>query len=107
MIRRPPRSTLFPYTTLFRSPIVVELATWWSRRADMRWSPRTLATLTGALALLGLVLLPWRSGIEAPALLKSERQVHAFVPEIGARVAAIGVTHGQPVDKAALLVPPL
>src|ERR1041385_5923586 len=23
MIRRPPRSTLFPYTTLFRSPIVI------------------------------------------------------------------------------------
>src|SRR5258708_17268116 len=25
MIRRPPRSTLFPYTTLFRSVLVVEL----------------------------------------------------------------------------------
>src|SRR5256885_12144385 len=25
MIRRPPRSTLFPYTTLFRSPIRLEL----------------------------------------------------------------------------------
>src|SRR5258708_17808668 len=25
MIRRPPRSTLFPYTTLFRSPLVVRL----------------------------------------------------------------------------------
>src|SRR5258708_21807285 len=25
MIRRPPRSTLFPYTTLFRSPIVIQL----------------------------------------------------------------------------------
>src|SRR2546421_7888922 len=25
MIRRPPRSTLFPYTTLFRSPFHVEL----------------------------------------------------------------------------------
>src|SRR2546422_4174116 len=25
MIRRPPRSTLFPYTTLFRSPFVVQL----------------------------------------------------------------------------------
>src|SRR2546426_3772330 len=24
MIRRPPRSTLFPYTTLFRSPTIVE-----------------------------------------------------------------------------------
>src|SRR2546422_3032293 len=26
MIRRPPRSTLFPYTTLFRSPVVVARA---------------------------------------------------------------------------------
>src|SRR2546422_2997073 len=26
MIRRPPRSTLFPYTTLFRSPAVVIIA---------------------------------------------------------------------------------
>src|SRR3712207_7812112 len=30
MIRRPPRSTLFPYTTLFRSPLQVAL-----RRADV------------------------------------------------------------------------
>src|SRR5260370_32012569 len=28
MIRRPPRSTLFPYTTLFRS------LSWWSHTAD-------------------------------------------------------------------------
>src|ERR1035437_11089735 len=28
MIRRPPRSTLFPYTTLFRSNVRTELATW-------------------------------------------------------------------------------
>src|SRR2546422_7761563 len=26
MIRRPPRSTLFPYTTLFRSPVVTSLS---------------------------------------------------------------------------------
>src|SRR5260370_6941792 len=26
MIRRPPRSTLFPYTTLFRSPVALRLA---------------------------------------------------------------------------------
>src|SRR3712207_8763294 len=25
MIRRPPRSTLFPYTTLFRSPVIPDL----------------------------------------------------------------------------------
>src|SRR6266446_7323474 len=28
MIRRPPRSTLFPYTTLFRSPPIAALAYW-------------------------------------------------------------------------------
>src|SRR5256884_9775496 len=28
MIRRPPRSTLFPYTTLFRSPLFVPAASW-------------------------------------------------------------------------------
>src|SRR5258706_8621534 len=27
MIRRPPRSTLFPYTTLFRSPVMASTAT--------------------------------------------------------------------------------
>src|SRR3712207_2967127 len=27
MIRRPPRSTLFPYTTLFRSPLIVPVTT--------------------------------------------------------------------------------
>src|SRR2546427_6865676 len=30
MIRRPPRSTLFPYTTLFRSPYVENVAPAWS-----------------------------------------------------------------------------
>src|SRR2546430_7439425 len=28
MIRRPPRSTLFPYTTLFRSPAAIEINTY-------------------------------------------------------------------------------
>src|SRR5258708_28153862 len=29
MIRRPPRSTLFPYTTLFRSPGITRLLRYW------------------------------------------------------------------------------
>src|ERR1044071_10027428 len=33
MIRRPPRSTLFPYTTLFRS------VSTWTRGAPLRWTP--------------------------------------------------------------------
>src|SRR5256885_37580 len=34
MIRRPPRSTLFPYTTLFRSPQGCQCTGWWA--ADFR-----------------------------------------------------------------------
>src|SRR6266550_7312766 len=39
MIRRPPRSTLFPYTTLFRSP-----APWTTPPRPARWTTRRLAT---------------------------------------------------------------
>src|SRR5712664_4995481 len=37
MIRRPPRSTLFPYTTLFRSPRLALAACWyWIRKLQAR-----------------------------------------------------------------------
>src|SRR5207247_7570980 len=39
MIRRPPRSTLFPYTTLFRSPTVRRFR--WSRMQPGRRGRRT------------------------------------------------------------------
>src|SRR3712207_7051569 len=35
MIRRPPRSTLFPYTTLFRSPKI-----WIWKPRSSRWTPQ-------------------------------------------------------------------
>src|SRR5256885_12100668 len=38
MIRRPPRSTLFPYTTLFRSPVLLRAAR--DRLARLRRSDR-------------------------------------------------------------------
>src|SRR2546430_7675635 len=37
MIRRPPRSTLFPYTTLFRSPIPVQLT---NGTGTVTWTPK-------------------------------------------------------------------
>src|SRR2546426_5733059 len=49
MIRRPPRSTLFPYTTLFRSNALVAIKTWTRQAfapfsASMaRWMSRSLA----------------------------------------------------------------
>src|SRR2546429_6612833 len=37
MIRRPPRSTLFPYTTLFRSPRPREVSVVYSRRGSVKF----------------------------------------------------------------------
>src|SRR2546430_11843098 len=46
MIRRPPRSTLFPYTTLFRSPTASWTRWLGPRRGESRarWSSRALAS---------------------------------------------------------------
>ena len=42
MIRRPPRSTLFPYTTLFRSKYMpTPLFRYWGRTADLTVMPAT------------------------------------------------------------------
>src|SRR2546430_16130211 len=45
MIRRPPRSTLFPYTTLFRSPLVLALDRVYVRRASL-WYDATIVGRT-------------------------------------------------------------
>src|SRR3712207_1084119 len=50
MIRRPPRSTLFPYTTLFRSLFLVDLNV---TNHGLPTAGAILALLAGGLALLG------------------------------------------------------
>src|SRR5256885_8911717 len=57
MIRRPPRSTLFPYTTLFRSASIVEGFRFVARTAPVR----ALLLLLGLISLMGMpyaVLMP-------------------------------------------------
>src|SRR3712207_2797825 len=43
MIRRPPRSTLFPYTTLFRSPVAPDAAEALFRVVDAAYEKRSIA----------------------------------------------------------------
>src|SRR3712207_8573921 len=47
MIRRPPRSTLFPYTTLFRSQSAPPWS-WWALLAGTRISPRRASPYPGS-----------------------------------------------------------
>src|SRR5258708_29737919 len=61
MIRRPPRSTLFPYTTLFRSRLAIVGAAGYpvdprSRQSD---SPRADTCLRGLRQLAAVVDDPW------------------------------------------------
>src|SRR3712207_9462046 len=64
MIRRPPRSTLFPYTTLFRSATLTR----WVSRATKRYGSAFLSV--GRVQSPTLVLITER-----------ERERRAFVPE--------------------------
>src|SRR3712207_9245469 len=60
MIRRPPRSTLFPYTTLFRSyvlGILIAMAGWGFHVAGLALAPISLvqSVIAGGLVLLTVV----------------------------------------------------
>src|SRR5437016_7307714 len=53
MIRRPPRSTLFPYTTLFRSDLCVALGQWYLTATppkSLRMIPLSFASSSTRLA---------------------------------------------------------
>src|SRR5258707_11935929 len=61
MIRRPPRSTLFPYTTLFRSVLLLGLVAgaWGAAVASRQWTPRRPTWRDAARGLAGGALLGW------------------------------------------------
>jgi putative peptide zinc metalloprotease protein len=85
-------------------PVLAEAHTWWQRRGDVRLTPRTAITGTVFALLLGLLLVPWRSTIEAPALLRSRQHVDVFVPDLGSRVVSIAVAEGAAVSAGAPLI---
>jgi putative peptide zinc metalloprotease protein len=85
-------------------PVLREALTWWRRRADIHLKPRTALTSLAGAAIVLLLLVPWRSAVEAPALLKSQQHIDIFTPEFGARLASIAVHEGDSVAKGAPLL---
>src|SRR3712207_8619466 len=62
MIRRPPRSTLFPYTTLFRSPFDARLRTTVATERDNTLSPAAQAP--GGVASMATDRVSYTAGYE-------------------------------------------
>jgi putative peptide zinc metalloprotease protein len=78
-------------------PLVNEARQWYARRKDYRMNRNSLVSLS--VFALGLVLLcvPWRSSIEAPALLKAAHQASLYTP-VGGRLAEVRVQPGDLVQ---------
>lgn len=78
-------------------PIWQELRHWHQRRKDYRMNRNTLMS-AGLLAVgLTLAVLPWNSRIDAPALLRAERQAILVAPA-DAQLQAIEARPGEPVQ---------
>ncbi|TBU94402.1 HlyD family efflux transporter periplasmic adaptor subunit [Phytopseudomonas dryadis] len=77
-------------------PIWGELCHWHQRRKDYRMNRNTLISASVLLVALFLLAWPWRSRIEAPALLRAERQAILLTPA-DARLERIEVRAGDKV----------
>src|SRR5471030_3566057 len=88
MIRRPPRSTLFPYTTLFRSPtgaqqrvvneIEQDLAKGYPMMRLVQGDVGSGKTLVAALAALCAIAQGKQVGLMAPTELLAEQHANNF-----------------------------
>lgn len=85
-------------------PVWMEMQALWKLRDRLRFNIRTLATLAGFAGIVLLLAVPWRSSIEAPALLRSDTLEAVFGPADGGKVSAVRVTDGDIVAKGMPLV---
>src|SRR3712207_9589891 len=97
MIRRPPRSTLFPYTTLFRSPVGVRGG---GRRMITQYPSKgtVLVCVAFVLASIGLTMFVWRSVGGSTPLGAKQYEVKALfenasqlAPNADVRVAGVNI----------------
>jgi putative peptide zinc metalloprotease protein len=81
-------------------PIVTELLQWRERlrqRARSAWNTRCRLTLTLAVIFLLLLVMPWRSHVQAPALLRAEQQAQLVAP-VSAQISRILAVAGTRVS---------
>src|SRR3712207_9180494 len=100
MIRRPPRSTLFPYTTLFRSWLVLALVA--LRYVDeatlsegMKWVVRLAFPVAAVLMALGFFLSVIPEEATEPNGIIYLTYVAGVVLAVGLLVLAVGLLRGR------------
>ncbi len=83
-------------------PIWREWQEWWRRR-DQANPSKVLLTASGLLLVLAVLALPWRSGVEVPAMLEASSTSALHAP-VAARLKQLHVHDGQAVAKGDLLL---
>ncbi|VVP53369.1 hypothetical protein PS862_05534 [Pseudomonas fluorescens] len=83
-------------------PIVREWREWWTRR-DQAHAPRVLRSALGLVALVLLLVVPWRSAVEMPSMLEAARVSTLHAP-VAARVKQVNVSDGQSVAQGDVLI---
>lgn len=84
-------------------PIWRELRHWWRHRDEIKMSRRSRITLAVAIALLGVLIVPWSTRIEVPAIRQSAVYARLF-PVSPSIIKEIHVTQGQTVKGGDVLV---
>lgn len=84
-------------------PIVKELKHWLEHRQHMEWNRNTLTALSAVLIVIGILFIPWKSGIKAPGLLKIAAHTELFMPFPG-KLDRILVAKGATVKAGQTLI---
>jgi putative peptide zinc metalloprotease protein len=84
-------------------PIYAEMLVWWKSRSKIGDKRRAGLTLLGLAGCLALLIFPWKTGVEAPALVKPEKSAELYFPVSG-RVSAMDIGEGRAVAEGATLI---
>lgn len=84
-------------------PILTELKAWHCLGLLKRRTRRRTISALGVVILLALAILPWQSGIHAPALWRARDQLELFAPMAGT-LTTLPTKQGQPVAAGSMLV---
>jgi len=83
-------------------PVWKELMMWWQRRADIAASKRSWISFASLGLLIAVLIIPWETRVDVPAILTDDRVVSVF-PSASGKIASINLAEGAAVKKGDVL----